>query len=159
MAINMLFNLLTAKPRLKGESHIQFDLMCWPCATFTLVWDSLPAGIDKGATFRTKGMKVTVTICPTQQKWFGLFLQGAKNRMGYLSQCNQPLGPGMINKLLRAIKEEIEEQDAWIARECVKVGAAAALAICASLQGPEMFLLDLARLWTYHNLGKNGILP
>jgi hypothetical protein len=37
MAINMLFNVLTAKPRLKGESHIQFDLMRWPRATFTLV--------------------------------------------------------------------------------------------------------------------------
>jgi hypothetical protein len=155
----MLFNSLTAKPRLKGESHIQFNLMHWPCATFTSVWDLLPAGIGEGATFTTAGMKVTVTMCPTQQKWFGLFLQEAKNRMGYVSQCNQPLGPGVINKLLRAIKEEIEEQDAWIARECVKVGATTALAVCALLQGPEIFLLDLAGLWRYHDLGKNGILP
>ncbi len=93
-----------------------------------------------------------VTMCPTQQKWFGLFVQGAENRMGYCSQ----LGPGVINKLLRAIKEEIEEQNAWIAREYVKVGAAAALAVWASLQGPEIFLLDLAGLWMYQDLGKNG---
>jgi hypothetical protein len=159
MAIDVLFNLLTAKPRLKGESHIQFNLMRWPCAMFTLVWDSSPAGIDKGATFTTGGMNVTITMCPTQQKWFGLFLRRAENRMGYISQCNQPLRPRVINKLLRAIKEEIEEQDTWIAREYVKVGAAAALAVCASLQRPEIFLFDLAGLWRYHDLGKNGILP
>jgi hypothetical protein len=47
----------------------------------------------------------------------------AESRMGYVSQCNQPLGPGVINKLLRAIKEEIKEQDARIAREYIKVGA------------------------------------
>ncbi len=63
--------------------------------------------------------------------------------MGYVSQGNQPLGPGVINKLLRVIKEEIEEQNAWIAREYVKVGDAAALAVCASLQGSDIFLLDL----------------
>ncbi len=66
----------------------------------------------------------------------------------------------MINKLLRAIKEEIEEQDAWITREYIKVGATAALAKCASLQGPEIFLLDLVGLWMYQDIGKmDGILP
>ncbi len=78
MAIDMLFKLLTAKPRLKGESHIQFDSMRWPLATFTSVWDSLLAGIDKRATFTMGGMKVMVTMCPTQQKWFGLFCKGPR---------------------------------------------------------------------------------
>ncbi len=31
------------------------------------------------STFASGSMTVTVTSCPTQQKWFGLFLQGAKN--------------------------------------------------------------------------------
>jgi hypothetical protein len=53
--------------------------------------------------------------------------------MGYVSQQNQPLGPGVINRLLTTIKQETEEQETWIAREYLKVGAAAALAICASL--------------------------
>jgi hypothetical protein len=117
------------------------------------------SGINKGATFMTGGMKVMVTMCPIQQTGFRLFLRGAKNRMGYVSQRNQPLGLGVIKQLLRAIKEEVEEQDAWVAWEYIKVGAAAALAICASLWGPEVFLLDLAGLWKYGDLGKDGVLP
>jgi hypothetical protein len=38
-------------------------------------------------------------------------------------------------------------------------GAAAALAICASLRGPEIVLLDLTGLWKYIDLGKDGVLP
>ncbi len=79
--------------------------------------------------------------------------------MGYVTQRNQPLRTGVINKVLDAIKEEVGEQDPWVAREYVKVGVAMTLATCASLCGPEVFLLDLAGLWKYHNLGRGGILP
>ncbi len=65
----------------------------------------------------------------------------------------------MINKLLAAIKEEVGEQDPWVVREYVKVGVAMALAMWASLCGSEVLLLDLAGLWKYHNLGRDGILP
>jgi hypothetical protein len=41
-------------------------------------------------------------------------LRGAENRMGYVSQRNQPLRLGVINQLLRAIKKEVEEQNAWV---------------------------------------------
>ncbi len=34
--------------------------------------------------------------------------------MGYVSQRNQPLRLGVINQLLRAIKKEVEEQNAWV---------------------------------------------
>jgi hypothetical protein len=109
IAMEMLFNSLTATPRLKGEAHIQFDLMQRPQATFTLTWESSPMGVREGSTFATGSMKVTVTSCPTQQKWFGLFLWGAENRMGYVSHHNQPLCKGVIQKLLEAVKVEIQE--------------------------------------------------
>ncbi len=88
----------------------------------------------------------------TQQTWLGLFLRGAKNIMGYISQRNQPLRLGVINQLLRAIKEEVEEQYACVCHGCPGVPqgrrAPDALAICASLLGgPEVFLLNLANLW------------
>jgi hypothetical protein len=75
--------------------------------------------------------------------------------MGYVARLNQPLGTGVINKLLAAIKEEVGEQDPWVAWEHIKVGAAMALTMCASLCGPEVFLLDLASLWKYHNFGRD----
>jgi hypothetical protein len=81
--------------------------------------------------------------------------------MGYVSQCNQPLCEGVIQKLLEAVKVEIREvEEEWLKREYIKFGAAASLAICRSLRGPEVFLLDrLAGLWEYLELGRGGILP
>jgi hypothetical protein len=68
MAIDLLLNSLTAKPRMKGQAFIQFDLMQPPRATFTSVQKLSSAGIEKGSTFALGSMKVTVTTCPTQQK-------------------------------------------------------------------------------------------
>jgi hypothetical protein len=100
MAVDMLYNSLSAMPRLKGESFIQFDMMRPPQATFIAAWESSPAGIEEGSTFATGAMRVMVTTCPSQQKWFGLFLRGAECRMGYTFQCNQPLGVSVVAKLL-----------------------------------------------------------
>jgi hypothetical protein len=65
MAVDMLFNSLTAKPCLEGEKHIQFNSMRRPRAMFTSLWESSPGGIMEGATFATGAIKVTVTSCPT----------------------------------------------------------------------------------------------
>jgi len=123
MAVDMLYSSLLAKPRLKGESFIQFDSMQCPRATFTAAWESLPSGIEEGATFATGTMRVTVTTCPTQQKWFGLFLRGAESRMGYRSQQNQPLGVGVVAKMLEMVLEEVADQEKHIAKEFMKSGA------------------------------------
>jgi hypothetical protein len=110
-------------------------------------------GVREGSTFATGSMKVTVKSCPTQQKWFGLFLQGAENRMGYVSQCNQPLCKGVIQKLLEAVKVEIQEvKKEWLKREYIKFGAATSLAIWIS-QRPRGFPtgpgrpVGLSRAW------------
>ena len=79
--------------------------------------------------------------------------------MGYVSQRNQPLGVGVVAKMLELVKFEVEEQDNWVASEYYKFGAAAALAVCGSLRGPEVFLLDLAGLWKYIEMGKDGVMP
>ena len=78
--------------------------------------------------------------------------------MGYAAQRNLPFGAGVILRLLEIVKEEINSQSAALAREYTKLGAAI-LALCASLRGPEVFLLDLAGLREHIGLGKEGILP
>jgi hypothetical protein len=141
LAVELLFHLIIAVPRIKGESHIQFNSVRRPRATFTLAWELLPAGIKEGSTFSSNMAKVTITLCPTQQKWFGLMMRGTESRMGYTSHRQQPLGIGVVVKLLTLIKEEAEEQDRSTAREYLKVGAAVATAICASLRGPEVLMM------------------
>ena len=61
--------------------------------------------------------------------------------------------------MLELVKNELEEQDDWVVKEYCKFGAAAALAICGSLRGPEVFLLDIAGLWMYIGMGRSRIVP
>ena len=159
IAADLLLHSLTAKPRLKGEKFIQFDSMRRPRATFSRGWESSPVGIAEGATFTMGTARVTVTSCPTQQPWFGLFMRGAETRMGWVSQQNKPFGKGVIGTLLELVEEEMMEHEGRIRGEYVKFGAAVALAVCASLRGPEVFLLDLAGMWKHIEIGKDGVLP
>ena len=159
LAVELLFHSLTAVPRIKGQSHIQFDSMRRPRATFSSAWESSPMGIRENSTFSTSAAKVTITSCPTQQKWFGLMMRGAESRMGYTSQRQQPLGIGIISKLLDLIKEEAVEQERTIAREYIKVGAAVATAVCASLRGPEVFMMELSALRKHIHMGREGTMP
>ena len=159
VAVSLLFNSLTAKPRLAGESHIQFDSMRRPRATHTSAWESSPKGISEGSSITTGMTKATLTTCPTQQKWFNLMMRGAENRMGYATRRQQPLSIATIIRLLELVKEEAEEQEHHVAREFFKVGAAIALAVCGSLRGNEVFMLDLNGLRKHISLGKEGTLP
>ncbi len=86
-------------------------------------------------------------------------MRGTESRMGYTSQRQQPLGVGVVNKLLTLIKEEAEDQECPVAREYLKVGAAVATAVCASLRGPEVFMMKLAALQKQINLGRDGAVP
>jgi hypothetical protein len=82
--------------------------------------------------------RVTITSCPTQQKWFNLMKRGEESRMGWTSQWQQSLGVGVIVQLLSLIKEEAKDQEPAVAREYYKVGAATATALCGSLRGSEV---------------------
>jgi hypothetical protein len=76
--------------------------------------------------------------------------------MGHVSQRNQPFGTGLVARMLELVIEVAELEDKHIAGEYFKFGAAAALALCASIRSSEVFLLDLAGLWKYWELGKEG---
>ncbi len=79
--------------------------------------------------------------------------------MGYTTQQQQPLGTSVIMKLLELIKEDTEEHDRDVARELFKVGAAIATTVCASLRGPEVFVMELSALRKHIQLGRGGIVP
>jgi hypothetical protein len=61
--------------------------------------------------------------------------------------------------MLGYVDVEMEEHDDWMRGEFIKFGAPVALAVCVSLKGPEVFLLDLAGLWKYANIGKDHVMP
>jgi hypothetical protein len=57
------------------------------------------------------------------------------------------------------IRKEAEEEEPLMAREYLEVEAAIAVAVCASLRGPEVLQLDLAGLRAHISQGKNGVMP
>ncbi len=79
--------------------------------------------------------------------------------MGYTSQCQQPLGIEVISKLLKIIKEEVEDQEREVAREYIKVGAVVATAVCGSLRGSEVFMMELSVLRRHIHMGPEGTMP
>ncbi len=111
LAVELLFHLLTTVPCIRGELHIQFDSMQRPRATFTSAWESLPVGTREGSILSSSMAKFTITLCPFQQKWFILMMRGTKSRTGYTSNRQQPLGAGIVVKLLNLIQEEAGKQD------------------------------------------------
>jgi hypothetical protein len=159
LAVDLLFHSLNAMPRIKGESHIQFDSMRQPRATFTSAWESSPIGIQEGSTFTLNTARVTLTSCPSQQKWFERMMRGAESRMGYTTQRQQPLATNVLVMLLELLKEEAEEQDRDVASKFFKVGAKIAMAVCASLRGSEVFMMELAALRKHILLGRGGVVP
>ena len=79
--------------------------------------------------------------------------------MGYVTRRQQRLSIATIIRLLELVKEEADEQEPRVAREFFKVGAAIALALCGSLRGNEVFMLDLNGLRRHISLDKEGTLP
>jgi hypothetical protein len=152
-AVDMLMGVLVSKPRIKGEQHIQFDWMGKVQGTVTSAWESSPRGILEGSTLSTGFGKTTLTQCPTQQKWFGMFLQGSEIQVGYATQANCPLSMNTIVKLLKMVREEAKpEEVSWISCELFKFGTAA-------LRGPEVFMLDLTGIQENIRMGREGALP
>jgi hypothetical protein len=86
-------------------------------------------------------------------------MRGAESRMGYTTQQQQPLGTSVIVKLLELIKEDTEEQERDVASELFKVGATIATAVCASLRGSEVFMMELSALRKHIQHGRGGIVP
>jgi hypothetical protein len=86
-------------------------------------------------------------------------MRGAESRMGFVAHRNLPFGPGVIQQLLELMKEEMEFNEEEVSKEYAKFGAAVTTSICASLPGPEVFLLDLAGLQKCIGMGREGALP
>jgi hypothetical protein len=159
-AIDILLASLTAKPRIRGQTFVQFGTVRKLRGSFSTAWESSPQGIAEGASFdRGSGRGATLTSCPSQQKWFSCFSIGAEMRMGHATKANRALSIPIVLCLLDLAREEMDGADAERARKFCKFGAAIVVAITASLRGPEVFKLDLAGIRAFIDLGKDGTVP
>ena len=159
VAVDMIVYSLTAKPKLAGQRFIQYATARKLRSTNTCLWESSPLGIDEGSSFSQGFGKATLTSCPTQQKWFGLFSLGMESRMGYTTEANKALRIDAVVKLLELVREDAEEAPPGYVADLYKLGAAIVVAQCGSLRGPEVLTMDLSGLHTHISLGIGGSIP
>lgn len=157
-AVDMLYRSLTAKGRI--NQHIQFETMRKGRSTQTLLWASSPKGTMEGSTFSGNASRIRFTTCPTQSRWFGDFLTGARDRMGYETKNQKAVPISAIIRQIEMIEADIdnaETQDQ--AHFLVKVATLITILTSASLRGHEGFYLDIAATQKHLSSGKNGTIP
>jgi hypothetical protein len=160
VAVDMITRSLTSASRIKGQDYVQFGTIRKVRGTFSTGWESSPQGIQEGASFGSSaGRGSTLTLCPTQQKWFNTFAIGVETRMGYATKADKALHINVVVRMLELVREEAEGANQALANEYYKFGTAVVVGICASLRGPDIFKMDLAGIREFAHLGKNGVTP
>jgi hypothetical protein len=106
-AVDLLLKSLLSQGRV--DEWIQFDTMRDLRGTFTKLWSSSPRGITEGAFFSGNASKIRFTSCPSQSEWFGDFLLGSEDRMGYDTKKQLYLPILVILEQLRLIKEDASD--------------------------------------------------
>ncbi len=77
VAVSILFNSLTAIPRLKGESHIHFDSIIQGQVHVGL--GILTQGDTRGLIHHNRNGQSHHDLVPNPTKWFNLMMRGAEN--------------------------------------------------------------------------------
>ena len=156
-AVDLLMKYLTSTGRV--TKHIQFDTMRQLRSTFTKMWSSSPRAIDEGASFSGNAAKVRFTSCPSQSEWFGDFLIGAEDRMGYDTKKQLYLPIAAVIDQLNRVKRDATDATTDRANLLYKFGALIAILTAASLRGHEGLYLDLAATRNHLDKGRFGSIP
>lgn len=160
VAVEMLYESITAEGVVDSEGYIQFDTMRKLRSTYTLGYATSLAGLAEFSSFSKGFGMMSLTKCPTQSDFFSWFLSGAEFRMGYETNADRPLASHTISYLLRMIREDAEARGAGPIRDTLyKVGAAIAVGVSGSLRGNEIFYLDLAGTRDLLPRGRGGVVP
>lgn len=157
LAVDMLMKSLTSKGRV--SKYIQFDTMRETRSTYTKVWASSVKGISEGASFAGNASKIRFTSCPSQSEWFGDFLTGAEDRMGYETKKQKYLPISVIIEQLRLIEQDALLADPHEARTLYKLGALICVLTAGSLRGHEGFYFDLGATRAHIDKGRQGVVP
>jgi hypothetical protein len=92
-------------------------------------------------------VKHSLTHSPTQSTWFERFSQGCVRRMGQVVRQNWAITLPAMHELLKLLEREWNEGTSDSQLEtAASLGAFSAIAFCASLQGSEIYMVDLKGL-------------
>jgi hypothetical protein len=151
-AITMVLN-----SREKGKyskNFKQFDTIRHTRSHVSNVWRTSASHLGRGSAIGLvsddNSSMTDFTNCPTQSLWFRRFTQGCRKRMGQDVRHDLGISIEVMIKLMEYFEEELkrakEESNQQEINFIISVGCYSVLSYCASLRGPEGFLLDLSHL-------------
>ena len=157
LAVDMLMKSLIAKGRI--NAWIQFDTMRDTRSTYTKTWESSLQGIHEGSSFSGNASRIRFTSCPSQSVWFGDFLLGSEDRMGYDTRKQKYLSMPVIVEVLSLIRRDAEAATEARASTLFKFGSLICVLTAGSLRGHKGFFFDLAATRNHLDRGRNGVIP
>jgi len=102
---------------------------------------------------------IIVSGCPTQSEWFKRFANGCKTRMGGRPKQDKAISREIMHAVMSECERRAQEQRGEEQALTISVAAYLVVSFCASLRGPEGFMLCLAGLrkyLDYEGSGKNA---
>ena len=158
VSVEMLMKSIRAEGRI--VDNIQVDTMRKYRSTYTKMWSSSPVGVSEGSSFSGFNRRVSITSAPTQSEFFGYFLVGAKDRMGYQTKNQVSVPIGAVVRLLELVDVDITTaEDSLHKTLLIRFGALVTILTAGSLRGHEGFYLDIAATRKYLNVGRIGTIP
>lgn len=159
-AVDMLYRSIAIVAKGRISEHIQFNTMRKGRSIQTLLWSSSPTGTLEGATFSGNASRIRFTTCPTQSTWFGDFLLGAQDQMGYKTKNQKAVQISAVARQIEMIEADLDNAKSHEqAHFLVKVATLITILTMASLRGHEGFYLDIAATRKHINEGREGVIP
>eukprot|EP00804_Cyclotella_cryptica_P012529 CCRYP_017722-RA/>CCRYP_017722-RA protein AED:0.41 eAED:0.41 QI:0/-1/0/1/-1/1/1/0/326 len=109
VSVEMLMKAVKAEGRIADS--IQHDTMRKYRSTYTKMWSSSPIRVSEGSSFSGFNRRVSITSAPTQSDFFGNFLVGAKDRMGYQTKNQLSVPIGAVVRLIELIDIDISTSE------------------------------------------------
>ena len=143
-----------------NEVTVQTETLRASRSTYTVAWQSSPAGIAEGYAFSRGTGRVRPSACPSQSEWYQAFWRGLEARMGYKARANHALSIAAMVHTIGLIREDALASPLRPESEYLfKVGAFLTFCTAAALRGYEGFYLDLAPLIRHMERGRFGQVP
>ena len=117
---------------------------------------TVPAAGFGASLLAEKKTTRVVSMCPTQSDWFRRFSNGCRDRMGEKSVVNKAISREIMHAVMNECEQRVTRQRGAEQSLTISVATYLVVSFCASLRGPEGFMMCLGGLRDNLFRGKSG---
>jgi hypothetical protein len=146
------------RPGSNRDTHLQFDSVRKLRTSYAHVHQvgRLAAEPDAIAFKGLKGEALTVSDCPSDSRWYQMFMRGLLIRMGRQVESNWGLDYCILLKILFNLEEEFNDEACSVSRKrnIIMLGSYLVITFVCALRGNEGFLVESDGLQRMIEVGK-----